>query len=295
MAENTAIEWTATRCRLTGELIPGHSWSPWWGCVEISPACDHCYAAAASKRYGFDCWGTDTARRELSDGHWQKPFLWDRKAANQNIRRKVFPSMCDPFEHRTGWYGEQMNRLRGDFWKLIESTPNLDWLLLTKRPQNIMRMIPEGWRQQLPPNVWIGATVEDRARLWRVDHLRSVPAVLRFISAEPLLEDLGQFDLSGIHWVIGGGESGRLARPTETEAARSLRDHVIRSGAFFFWKQWGEYLGALQDGAPGLHQITNPLVDRSIRAGKKKSGALLDGVEWKEIPVYNHRLQLVEK
>ena len=261
MAEVTGIEWT------------DHSWSPWWGCIEVSPACDNCYARDMSKRYGFDCWGPDVPRRELKEAHWHEPFRWDRKAEREGVRRRVFPSMCDPFEFRSGEHAEQLKRLRGDFWKVIESTPNLDWLLLTKRPQNIERTLL--WRlvgdklewTPTPQNVWLGTTVEDRGRKWRIDSLREVPAVIRFISFEALLEDVGELNLSGIGWVIVGGESGHGSRPMRPEWVRSIRDQCIAARVPFLFKQWGQHTSEL------VHVKS-----------KKTSGRELDGRTWDEFP-----------
>lgn len=260
MSTNTKIEWAH------------HSWSPWWGCTEVSPACDHCYARELAKRFGwsekaapesrkFPIWGKDTLRRGMSDEHWRQPEKWNAAAMRDGVRYRVFPSMCDPFE----WI-DYVQIIRGDFWSLIDDTPHLDWLLLTKRPQNVMRLIPEQWREKLPHNVWIGATVENQQYAdIRIPELRKIPASVRFLSCEPLLGPVDLTNLSVgaeqwncldpieaadaepgaangvVHWVICGGESGPKARPMHPQWARSLRDQCRSAGVPFHFKQWGEW------------------------------------------------------
>ena len=135
------------------------------------------------------------------------------------------------------------------------------------------------------PNVWMGVSVEDRARLARVDDLRATPAALRFLSLEPLLEDLGQIDLCGIDWVIVGGESGPRARPMHPDWARSLRDQCAAAGVPFFFKQWGEWqpCGWLTG---HVESAKERCVDGAwmLKVGKKAAGRLLDGREWNEYP-----------
>jgi protein gp37 len=293
VSENTKIEWA------------DHSWSPWWGCVEVSPACDNCYARMLSKRYGHDVWGKDKERRELSDEHWKKPLAWNRQAEQAGVRYRVFPSMCDPFEYRLG--DSLLDELRWRFWDLIEATPNLDWLLLTKRPQNVGRMIPGRWSVSLPFNAQIGATVEDKARLPRIESLRRVKANVRFLSLEPLLEDLGTLNLDGIHQVIVGGESGHNARPMHPDWARSLRDQCIAAGVAFHFKQWGEWAPwreEMRDTSHGRLPVLQSVdgcvdcgyyCDESVghvdhrqvpmaKIGKKNAGRTLDGRTWDEMP-----------
>lgn len=185
-------------------------------------------------------------------------------------------------EGRQLWYKDQpnwwtvepggrvldMEHVRHRTLRTIEQTPYLRWLLLTKRPENIRpaleldasRLRRVGWEiggnwsnawilnNQPPANVWLGTTVEDRANLWRIDELRNVPAVVRFLSVEPMLEDLGELNLAGIHWVIVGGESGRDARPTNPKWVTNLRDQCQAAGVAFFFKQWGEWWPTLVDG-----------------------------------------------
>ena len=124
MAENTSISWTH------------HSFNGWHGCQKISPACDNCYAAAQSHRYGHRVWGKDAPRRMLSDKNWNTPIKWNRDAMAAGERRRVFAfSMADVFEKRPDLVGP-----RERFWDLVLKTPHLDWLILTKRPQNVKKM-----------------------------------------------------------------------------------------------------------------------------------------------------------
>jgi protein gp37 len=151
-----------------------------------------------------------------------------------DTRRRVFcASMCDVFDKNAP------NGARDRLWTLIRETPNLDWQLLTKRAPNIEKYLPSDWGNGYP-NVWLGVTVENRANgLPRVDILREIPSVVRFLSIEPLLEDLGEVDLQGLHWVIAGGESGPNARPMEASWMFSIRRQCADQGIPFFFKQWG--------------------------------------------------------
>lgn len=286
MAEQTAIEWTDA------------SWSPWWGCQRVSPGCVHCYAESLSKRYGHDIWGPESIRRFLSDAHWHKPLIWDRKAREAGRIMRVFPSMCDPLEDRADLHGE---RLR--FFAMVDQTPNLMWLILTKRPEN-WKFLPLHWLTKWPRNVMFGFTAEDRTRLeQRIGHwdkLYSTTRGLRtFISAEPLLESLGKFSPACyIDWVICGGESGPGARPMHPDWTRSLRDQCAAAGVPFLFKQWGEWIEFRQSKLieyPPKHQtveVQQTLISEQCstitlcKVGKKAAGRLLDGVEHNGLPLY---------
>jgi protein gp37 len=241
----------------------------------------------------------------MSDAYWRKPLKWNEQAEKEGRRYRVFcASMADVFEDRpelAGW--------RLDLFRLIVHTRNLDWLLLTKRPENIVSMMDSmGWPFMLA-NAWVGTTVENQEQAdRRIPQLLAVPAVVRFLSCEPLL---GPVDLSsipdalydtgmpfswnklggderGIKWVIAGGESGHGARPMHPDWVRSLRDQCQAAGVPFFFKQWGEWL-------PGSHFSITEHTDMSRimqfgdgqimqRVGKKQSGRLLAGVEWNQFP-----------
>jgi protein gp37 len=206
MARDSGIEWTH------------HTFNPWWGCVKVSPACAHCYAESWAKRVGMDLWGGKAPRRFFSDKHWRDPLKWNEEAEHQGTRARVFcASMADVFEPRS-----ELDPWRERLWTLIEQTPQLDWLLLTKRPANIKHVYP--WAHSPRENVWLGTTAETQK--WadiRIERLLSVDARVRFLSCEPLLS---RIDLTAwlankqIDWVIAGGESGGQARPTHPSASQ---------------------------------------------------------------------------
>lgn len=259
MGEGSKIQWT------------DHTFNPWWGCTKVSPGCDHCYAEAFDHRLGGNHWGKGVARRVFGEKHWNEPRKWDAAARKAGARARVFcASMADWAE------AEAPDKQRERLWALIRETPNLDWLLLTKRHARIRMCLPADWGDGYS-NVWLGVSVDDKAHgLPRVDVLRSIPARVRFLSVEPLLEDLGAVDLSGIHWVIIGGESGHGARPFHVEWARSLVRQARAQGAAPFVKQ----LGAL----PMSERIM-----RNARTGNSTGPVPLDlsdpkGGNWDEWP-----------
>jgi protein gp37 len=188
--------------------------------------------------------------------------------------------MCDIFErHHLSEVNVMMDRRRGLlFQKVIPACPSLDFLLLTKRPQDIMRLVPRTWHADWPTNVWAGCTVEDQQRAeQRLPHLLRIPSPVRFISSEPLLGPLDLAEWVGeLDWVIAGGESGRESRPTLIGWARSLRDQVKRANKAFFFKQWGNW--TQRDGTG------NQLV-----LLRTKTSRLLDGRTWNEFPKPNFR------
>lgn len=242
MSENSAIEWT------------DHTWNPWWGCTEVSPGCDHCYARTLAERWHRAEWGRGKPRMLTSAANWQQPLKWDRKAAEAGTRPRVFcASMADVFD------AEVPASWRVPMWDLIRRTPNLDWLLLTKRPNLIRRYLPADWGEGYP-NVRLMTTVESQRQSWRADALLKVPAVAYGLSVEPMI---GPVDVSpylpAVDWVIVGGESGAKHRPLDLDWARTIRDQCREAGAAFFFKQHG---------------------GRTPKAG----GCLLDGVEWKQFP-----------
>ena len=252
MAENTAIEWA------------DHTFNPWTGCTKVSPACDHCYAESWAKRSGTVRWGHGEPRRRTTDANWRLPIKWNAQAQREGRRFRVFcASLADVFDN------EVPVQWRVDLFRLIASTPHLDWLLLTKRIGNALPMMREvaqqcGGGEQPMPNVWLGATVVTQAEADRdVPKLLSVPARVRFLSIEPMLGDIrlgswlqrspsAAFDAgkvtpdmpawtrigsTAIDWVIVGGESGPHARPMHPDWARSLKQQCQAAGVPFFMKQ----------------------------------------------------------
>jgi protein gp37 len=191
MAKDSRIEWTH------------HTFNPWWGCVKVSPACANCYAETWAHRLGASLWGRAATRRFFNNEHWRHPVKWNAAAERAQVRRRVFcASMADVFEVRA-----ELNPWRTRLWPLIEQTPWLDWLLLTKRPQNVRRMVP--WDDHWPGNIWLGTTAENQKHAnLRIPRLLEVPARIHFVSAEPLLGPLSIATWRGIDWVIAEPTTG---------------------------------------------------------------------------------------
>lgn len=220
MGEWSKIEWT------------DHTFNPWVGCEKISSACDHCYAEAWAKRAGSpELW--NGSRRRTTAANWRGPVKWNLEAAKRGVRLRVFcASLADVFDNAVPaeW--------RSDLFKLIEATPNLDWLLLTKRIGNVKKLCGgvSSW-----PNVWLGATIANQEEAVRdIPKLLATPARVRFLSMEPLLERVDIHLLlcsGGIDWIIVGGESGGNARMMDPDWARSLQRQCKHNDVAFFMKQ----------------------------------------------------------
>lgn len=271
MGEKTEIAW----CDAT--------FNPWMGCAKVSSGCAHCYAERLTRRFGYDLWGNGP-RRRTSDESWYGPPRWQRRAQRTGRRIRVFcGSLCDVFEtHAVPLWRDWLRAWRVDLFGLIERCPDLDWLLLTKRPENIQEVIVRATGKDagewLPanPQVWLGATVENQEMAdLRIPELMRWPAKVRFLSCEPLLApvdlkpwlwelaDSGGFTPWGagidvahptgaVDWVIAGGESGRYARPMDLAWAHDLRRQCQAAGVPFFFKQLGAYLARVNDvRAPG--------------------------------------------
>lgn len=227
MGETTAIAWT------------DHTFNPWWGCVNVSPGCDNCYAETFAKRTGHNVWG-DSERRFFGAKHWDEPLTWNRKAREDGERGLVFcASMADVFE-----MNHALDAERDHLFDLIDATPHLIWQLLTKRPENVLRLAPERWLANWPAHVWLGTTAEDQIRAAiRIPRLLAVPGVaVRFLSCEPLIDEVSiasWLPTGGIGWVIVGGESGPGHRVLNLDHARRLRAECEFHGVPFFFKQVG--------------------------------------------------------
>lgn len=280
MGANTKIEWAH------------HTFNPWIGCTKVSPACDHCYAETLmDTRLKRVSWGVGQPRLRTGAKNWAEPEKWNAAAAAAGRRDRVFcASLADVFD------GEVPDAWRTDLFRLIQRTPALDWLLLTKRTHLARRWWREHLLDEVQPNVWIGATVENQAAaVARIPHLLEIPARVHFLSCEPLL---GPLDLRDVHrpigesgehvfdalecdvdpeddeewhgqtvrWVIAGGESGPGARPMHFQHVRDLRDQCQSAGVALHFKQWGEF---------DFH---------GVRVGKFAAGRELDGREWNEVP-----------
>jgi protein gp37 len=284
MAENSNIAWTT------------NTFNPWMGCQRISPACGGakgeggCYAEAlVVGRMGYNLnatvekkrlrvWGppSNSSRVRTSVSNWRKPLAWDREAKFEGVRQRVFcASLADVFEAHP-----DLDAMRADLWPLIEACDGLDWQLLTKRPENIRAMVPPAWLTSWPEHVWIGCTVESQEYAEkRIPHLLAVPASVRFLSCEPLLEPVsldlrkryfgggckgGCFESDeyvstdgamrclrcqhptttfedGISWVIVGGESGTGARPFDLEWAHGIVRQCREADVPVFVKQGGDH------------------------------------------------------
>jgi len=289
MGQNSKIEWTH------------HTFNPWWGCTRVSPGCENCYAETLDRRYNakYPHWGPTAPRKFMSDAHWSKPLSWNRKAEAAGERHRVFvASMADVFEvHRDAEVSVMQDEARRRLWILTEQTPHLDWLLLTKRPENAI-LVPDWWCANAPENVWLGVTAEDQKRAdERIPLLLEVtwPAK-RFVSYEPALEaiDIARYlwpvherwpskfrspeaaRIAGakvtkhpqallsshvrlVDWVIAGAESGPGARHMDLDWVRSVRDQCVASSTPFFFKQ-------------------------KLEGGRKVSLPELDGKVWAQVP-----------
>lgn len=259
---DTSIEWT------------DKVWNPTRGCSLISPGCTNCYAMRMAHRFsgkgqpyeGLTRLGANgpiwTGEVRPAPGMLEAPLEWRKPA-------KVFvDSMSDLFHDAVT--DEHIDRVFGVMGLSEDMGRGHVFQILTKRAERMRDYLRsrayKAWnsrrlgQEAFPPrNVWLGVSVEDVKRKDRIVLLRQTPAVVRFLSLEPLLEDLGEIDLAGIHWVIVGGESGPHARPVHPQWVRALRDQCVASGVSFFFKQWG-----------------------GVR--KKDAGRTLDGREWSEIP-----------
>lgn len=229
MAENSKIEWT------------DHTFNPWIGCTKVSPACDGCYAEnLMANRYHRVQWGVGEDRQRTGKANWRKPIAWDKAAKEAGTRPYVFcASLADVFDN------EVDEMWRYDLMSLIEATPNLIWLLLTKRIGNVMKMTdPARGHRMLPRNAAIGATIanqpeydRDRMKLWEVKQL--LEPLFTFGSYEPLLSRV-VLDKYAPDWIITGGETDQgphKARYTDPDNFRYLRDQSRELGRAFFMKQ----------------------------------------------------------
>lgn len=315
MSANTTIEWC------------DHTWSPWRGCTKVSPGCANCYAETLSKRNPavLGQWGKGKPR--VLAKNWKNPVKWnaggsicgecgeathgDRcfrgQCRGKTHRPKVFPSLCD-------WLDDEVDSVwLYDFIKLIVQTPNLRWLLLTKRPENFVSRLRaaqasctvdpldivdriDAWisGERIPLNVWVGTSVEDQTRAdERIPALLQIPAVGRFLSVEPLLGDVdverrhrphsqdgrpmwptSEPMLFGIDWVIIGGESGPGARPCNVNWIRSLVRQCKDASVPVFVKQMGSLPYVMRQGADGM-----PLDEHYVALAHAKGG---DPAEWPE-------------
>lgn len=238
---------------------------------------------------GHQLWGAHSARRFFGEAHWRDPITWNQEAGISGRRERVFcASMADVFERRA-----ELNAERLKLWALIENTPNLDWLLLTKRPQNIERLAP--WRSDWPVNIWLGTTVENQAlAVKRLPFLLRIPAAVRFLSCEPLLGPLNlrewfrRDDFYPIDWIIAGGESGPGSRPMHPDWLISLLTQCQSLNVPFHFKQWGQWVPAeLVDETLRVRvvEFVNERSVEMVRMSKKLTGRMLQGTTWDGVPL----------
>ncbi len=296
----------------TGIPWAHHTFNPWTGCCAVpgDRCCDHCYAR---ERWAPRTGRSFSVRRRTTPAYWRQALRWNAEAQKAGERRRVFPHLCDPFDPTVPpvWMI--------DFLRLIDQTPNLIWMLLTKRPEHIgervricsNRLRIESREFLTRPNIRLGVTIGHQDQIDRARILSNIPCAGRFISAEPLLGPLQFPDrMPNIDWIIAGGESGGHARPTHPDWVRSIRDYCADHAIAFYFKQWGGWRPPNVDGsehwntAKGRAQkIPAFLVDDvgnthcfsssvpnglsavpMLRLGKKRAGRLLDGREHVEIP-----------
>ena len=211
MGERTNIGWT------------GATWNPWCGCTKVSPGCAHCYMFREQRMYGRDPEIVTRSKTKFSD-----PLKWKEG-------RLIFTCSW------SDWFHEAADVWRPEAWEIIRRTPHHTYQILTKRPERIAANVPWGEYGDPWPNVWLGVSIENARWLERARLLATIPAVVRFVSAEPLLGPLHTIggSLGGIHWVIAGGESGPDARPCDLDWLREIRNACTATRTAFFLKQLG--------------------------------------------------------
>jgi protein gp37 len=212
MGEQTGIGWTEA------------TWNPWHGCHKISAECDNCYMFTEKKQYGQD---GDVVLR--SKTKFNDPLKW--------VRSGKPPKMCFTCSW-SDWFIREADPWRGEAWTITRHTPQITYQILTKRIGRAIQFLPLDWGEGYP-NIWMGVSVGLKATRQRISGLRAVPARTKFVSFEPLLEDLGDLNLSGIDWAIIGGESGHRARPMEIAWARNVKEQCVAQGVKVFMKQLG--------------------------------------------------------
>lgn len=239
--KTTRIEWT------------DKTWNPVTGCTKVSPGCRHCYAETMALRFqelGYKKYARGFALT-LHESALNEPLRWKGRCC-------IFGCSMGDLFHR-----DVPDAFLDRIFDVVRATPWHRYQLLTKRPE---RMAEYFASREVPRNVWLGTTVEARVTVTRIDVLRGIKAPVRFLSCEPLLEDLGELDLAGIHWVVVGGESGEGARPMKEEWVLSLKRCCEDQGVAFYFKQWGTW------------------TSEGVKGHKKQNGAMLQGRLWRQMP-----------
>lgn len=227
MGDNTAISWAT------------HSYNPWIGCQKVGPGCDNCYAESWDERFeGGIHWGPGAPRRRTSAANWRKPLRWNRDALAFDQRARVFcASLADVFDNAVDpvW--------RQDLARLIRDTPMLDWMLLTKRIGNVPHMVERDFDGILPDNVWLGASIVTQIEADRdIPKLLAVPAAVRWLSMEPLIEHvhINPDDMTKLDMIVVGGESGGNARHFDLAWARDLLKQSRAGNTAYHFKQMSQ-------------------------------------------------------
>ena len=239
--KKTKIEWTEA------------TWNPTTGCTKVSAGCKHCYAETMSFR--LKAMGTPGY-----DNGFEFSLMPERLNQPLKIKKPTrffVNSMSDLFHEEMPY--EYLDKV----FEVMKQTPRHEYQILTKREDILADYFKN---KKAPKNVWLGVTVENEKSKNRIDVLRNIDATIRFLSLEPLLEDLGQLDLTNIHWAIVGGESGNKARPMKKEWAVNIKNQCFEQNVAFFFKQWGTW------GAD------------NVKRSKKANGRLLEGAEWNAYP-----------
>jgi protein gp37 len=246
----TKIEWTE------------ETWNPTTGCTKVSAGCKNCYAETMANRL-------KAMRAPGYENGFEFSMMPER--LEQPLKKKkstkyFVNSMSDLF------YEDMPDSYLDDVFNVIEKTPQHIYQILTKRQDRMSKYFRN---RSIPKNIWLGVTAEDRkSGLPRIDKLRNIKATIKFLSIEPLLEDLGEINLNGIDWVIVGGESGPKARPMDEQWAINIKLQCEQQNVAFFFKQWGTW------GSDG------------IKRNKKSNGRILLGKEWSEYPEYNFNVAI---
>ncbi len=279
MSDRSTIEWTEA------------TWNPTTGCDQVSPGCDNCYALTLAKRLkamGNHKYQEDGDLRTsgpgfaltLHEDELALPHRW------KSPRVIFVNSMSDLF------HPEVPDQFIEDVFQVMTDTPRHTYQVLTKRSKRLVKLAAQlPW----PENIWMGVSVETDPYCFRVDHLREVPAAIRFVSAEPLLGELPSLGLEAIDWVIAGGESGVNARPMHPSWAFDLRDRCLESNTLFFFKQWGAWTPrdddnavlVVNDGTLVAEPDSIPIPGSPIRmrrVSKSEAGRELEGRTWDQIP-----------
>ncbi len=208
----------------TDQPVTHYTWNPWRGCTKVSPGCRNCYMFRQQQRYGHD--PTQIVRTKT----WRNPLRWQKQAAAAGRIDLVFTCSW------SDWFHPDADAWRPEAWDVVRRCPNLIFQILTKRPERIAEHLPADWGAGYA-NVWLGVGVETNAYGGRVDVLRAIPARVRWVCAEPLLGPLPDLDLTGIHWLVVGGESGPGWRPLDLAWVRELRQKCQAADVAFYFKQ----------------------------------------------------------